>query len=198
LDGLFRCHVHQFILPLRLPNGNCDDSRPIELVITMPAGTTLDPRFQWRVANGGYGLKDVGLLPTVQDQPHVAVRRSRGAPDGRTPRRARRVEHDVAVLRCQRLAGIAQLIYRDSRSSGVIGLVFLSHWALDFIVNPGLPLLFKGSPTVEPGLWCSGPGFILSIVLDVGLLAGGIAIYRVTRKQGAVLKLVWQKRGVRS
>jgi hypothetical protein len=81
-------------------------------------------------------------------------------------------------------AAIAYLICRDRHTSSIIGLVVFSHWVLDFIVHPGeLPLLFNGSPTVGLGLWTSGPGLILSGILEVVLLAGGIAIYLVTRKQ---------------
>jgi hypothetical protein len=84
-------------------------------------------------------------------------------------------------------AAIAHLIYRDRRTSSIIGLVVFSHWVLDFIVHPGeLPLLFNGSPTVGLGLWTSGLGLILSGILEIGLLASGIAIYMVTRKQKAI------------
>jgi hypothetical protein len=55
---------------------------------------------------------------------------------------------------------------------------------VDFAVHPAdLPLLFIGSPKVGLGLYTSGPGFIASVVLELGLLAGGIAIYLVTRKR---------------
>src|SRR3972149_2830182 len=91
-------------------------------------------------------------------------------------------------------AAIAFLIYRERRASSIIGLVVFSHWVLDFIVHPPeLPLLFSGSPTVGLGLWTSGPGLIVSGILEFGLLAGGIAIYIVTRKRKAM-----QARGERS
>jgi membrane-bound metal-dependent hydrolase YbcI (DUF457 family) len=84
-------------------------------------------------------------------------------------------------------AAIAYLIYQDRRTSSIIGLVVFSHWVLDFIVHPGeLPLFFNGSPTVGLGLWTSGPGLIVSGILEIGLLAGGIAIYLVTRKREAL------------
>jgi hypothetical protein len=80
-------------------------------------------------------------------------------------------------------AAIAHLIYRDRRTSSIVGLAVFSHWVLDFIVHPGeLPLLFSGSPTVGLGLWTSGPGLILSLILEVVLLAGGITIY-ITRSK---------------
>ncbi len=59
-----------------------------------------------------------------------------------------------------------------------MGLVIFSHWALDFIVHlPDLPLLFSNSPRLGLGLWGSGPGLVLSGVLEILLLAGGLVIY---------------------
>lgn len=82
---------------------------------------------------------------------------------------------------------IAFLFYRDRRTSIIIGLIVFSHWVLDFIVHaPDLPLLFDGSPLVGLGLWASGPGLIISGILELVLLAGGIAIYLVTRKRTTV------------
>ena len=82
---------------------------------------------------------------------------------------------------------IAYLIYRDRRTGTVVGLLVFSHWVLDFIVHlPDLPLLFDGSPLVGLGLWGSGPGLIISGILEVVLLAGGAAIYVVTRKRKLV------------
>ena len=84
-------------------------------------------------------------------------------------------------------AAIAYLVFRDWVSSGMIGLVTFSHWILDFIVHsPDLPILFRNSPELGLGLWTSGPGLILSIILEMILLAGGIAIYIATRKQKIV------------
>ena len=87
-------------------------------------------------------------------------------------------------------AAIAYFVYRDRRTSSMIGLVVFSHWVLDFIVHaPDLPLLFKDSPKVGLGLWASGPGLIVSAILELVLLAGGIAIYLVSRKRGRLLEL---------
>jgi membrane-bound metal-dependent hydrolase YbcI (DUF457 family) len=84
-------------------------------------------------------------------------------------------------------AALAFFFYRDRRTSIVIGSLVFSHWVLDFIVHvPDLPLLFEGSPVVGLGLWGSGPGLVISGILEVGLLVGGIAIYRVTRKRSTV------------
>jgi hypothetical protein len=75
-------------------------------------------------------------------------------------------------------AAVAYPIFRDRRTSGIIGLAVFSHWVLDFIVHlPDLPLFFDGSPKLGLGLWGSGPGLILSGILEMVLLAGGIALY---------------------
>lgn len=59
-----------------------------------------------------------------------------------------------------------------------------SHWALDFIVHPpDLPLLFKNSPMVGLGLWTSGPGLAASIVLELVLLGGGLAVFLAWRRR---------------
>ena len=86
------------------------------------------------------------------------------------------------------LAGaIAYLFYRDRRTGIVVGLLVFSHWVLDLIVHlPDLPLLFDGSPLVGFGLWGSGPGLVISGILELVLLAGGVAIYMVTRRRKPV------------
>jgi hypothetical protein len=86
------------------------------------------------------------------------------------------------------LAGaIAHLFYRDRRTGIVVGLLVFSHWVLDLIVHlPDLPLLLDGSPLVGLGLWGSGPGLVISGILELVLLAGGVAIYIFTRRQKPV------------
>jgi len=75
-------------------------------------------------------------------------------------------------------ATIAHLIFKDWKASAMIGLVTFSHWGLDFIVHPpDLPILFRNSPELGLGLWTTGPGFILSMILEFVLLGGGVAIY---------------------
>lgn len=82
------------------------------------------------------------------------------------------------------VAGIAFLFFRNRRTSIVLGLLVLSHWVLDFLVHPPeLPLLFDGSPLIGLGLWSSGFGLIISVILELVLLAVGIAIYLRTRKR---------------
>ena len=80
-------------------------------------------------------------------------------------------------------AAIAFLFYRDHRTSAVIGLVVFSHWLLDFLMHSNLPLFFDGSPLVGLGLENSGGGFLFMTVLDLVLLAAGIAIYFRARKR---------------
>jgi hypothetical protein len=80
--------------------------------------------------------------------------------------------------------GIAYLLLHDRPASAAIGLVVFSHWVLDFIVHlPDLPLFFAGSPKVGLGMWATGTGLILSGVLEVILLAGGITLYLLWRKK---------------
>lgn len=77
------------------------------------------------------------------------------------------------------LAALATLlVIRHKKSAVVVGLVFFSHWVLDFVVhNPDLPVFFEGSPTLGLGLWGSGPGMIVSGILELVLLGGGLFIY---------------------
>jgi hypothetical protein len=83
-------------------------------------------------------------------------------------------------------AALAFLFYRDRRTAGVLGLLVFSHWVLDFIVHvPDLPLLFEGSPLLGLGLWGSGPGLIISGILEILLFIAGIAIYLTFRKRTA-------------
>jgi hypothetical protein len=81
-------------------------------------------------------------------------------------------------------AGIAYLVLRDRRASSVLGLMVFSHWVLDFIVHlPDLPLFFDSSPKVGLGIWGSGPGLVISGILEIILFAGGIAIYIYWRRK---------------
>lgn len=82
------------------------------------------------------------------------------------------------------VSGLAQFVFRNRRTSAVMGLVVSSHWLLDFIVHlPDLPLFLAGSPVVGLGLWGTGPGLVLSGVLEIGLLVGGLAVYLRTRRK---------------
>ncbi len=81
-------------------------------------------------------------------------------------------------------AAAAYLVWRERRIAGLLGLVVFSHWLLDFIVHTrDLPLLLAGSPLLGLGLWGSGPGLVFSGILEVALLAGGVAIYLIARKR---------------
>jgi hypothetical protein len=82
---------------------------------------------------------------------------------------------------------LGYLVFKDRRAGGIIGLVVFSHWILDFIVHPpDLPIFLEGSPMFGLGLWTSGPGFIASMILELALTVGGIAIYTLHRKRRAV------------
>ncbi len=80
------------------------------------------------------------------------------------------------------------LIYRDRRSSLLLGAVVLSHWILDFLMHSNLPLFFDGSPLVGLGLENSGPGFLFMTVFDLVILGAGIFLYLRARKRGAFNK----------
>ena len=84
-------------------------------------------------------------------------------------------------------AGIAYLFYHNRHVASIIGLVVFSHWLLDFIVHPPeLPLLFNGSPLVGLGLWTTPLGSMVASILEVVMLAGGLALYFIHRKRTAV------------
>ncbi len=75
-------------------------------------------------------------------------------------------------------ATITYLLLRDRRAGAFVGLAVFSHWILDFIVHlPDLPLAFVGSPLSGLGLWGSGPGLIISGLLELFLIAGGLILY---------------------
>ena len=79
---------------------------------------------------------------------------------------------------------LGYLVFKDRHSGKVIGLVVFSHWILDLIVHPpDLPLFLEGSPMLGLGLWTSGPGLIASMILEVVLTFGGIAIYILHRRR---------------
>jgi membrane-bound metal-dependent hydrolase YbcI (DUF457 family) len=83
---------------------------------------------------------------------------------------------------------IALLIYRDRRAAGVIGLLVFSHWVLDFVSHSAdLPLLFRGSPLVGLGLESS---LAVGLIMELSLLAVGIAIYLVTRRKTCLRRLL--------
>ncbi len=84
------------------------------------------------------------------------------------------------------VAVIAFLFYHDRRTSIVLGSMVFSHWVLDFIIYSNLPLFFNNSQLVGLGLLNSGPGIIIGILLEIGLIVGGIVIYLKTRKRTTV------------
>lgn len=82
-------------------------------------------------------------------------------------------------------AVVAQLVWRDRRSSLLIGAVVFSHWILDFLMHSNLPLFLEGSPTVGIGLENTGAGFLFMTIFDLIILIMGLVIYFRTRKREA-------------
>ena len=78
---------------------------------------------------------------------------------------------------------IAYALYRNRQTGILIGLMVFSHWLLDFLAYKNLPLFFSDSPQVGIGLVTSGPGVIIGIIIEVGLIAGGMAAYWMARKR---------------
>jgi membrane-bound metal-dependent hydrolase YbcI (DUF457 family) len=74
-------------------------------------------------------------------------------------------------------AALAYLFFRDRYMSVLIGMVVLSHWALDFLMHSNLPLFFEKSPHVGLGLENTGTGFLFMTILDLLFLGTGVAIY---------------------
>jgi hypothetical protein len=67
---------------------------------------------------------------------------------------------------------------RQARAAIVVGLLVLSHWALDALVHrPDLPLVLDGGPVVGLALW-NWP--LLELALELVLFGAGFALYRST------------------
>jgi hypothetical protein len=93
----------------------------------------------------------------------------------------------MAVIWSIQATIITFMVVHQKKSALVVGLVFFSHWVLDFVVhNPDLPVYFEGSPTLGLGLWGSGPGMIFSGILELALLGGGLFIYFRWRRNQAI------------
>jgi len=85
------------------------------------------------------------------------------------------------------VAVISYAFLRERRTSIIIGGMVFSHWLLDFIVYATLPLFFEDSPRMGLGLLNSGPGLVYSILVEISLIATGLAIYLSSRKRTAKL-----------
>ena len=73
------------------------------------------------------------------------------------------------------VGGLYFAFKRSWRNALVVGLAVISHWLLDLIVHrPDLPLNFAGETRMGFGVWNSLP---LTVVLELGLLAGGAFLY---------------------
>lgn len=87
----------------------------------------------------------------------------------------------MSLLWSTLVGGITFLIFRDHRTSLVMGLLVFSHWILDFISHtPDLPLFFNYTPPVGLGLKRS---FVIEVIVEFLMLAVGVAIYWVNRKR---------------
>jgi hypothetical protein len=74
-------------------------------------------------------------------------------------------------------AALAFLFFKDRGASLTIGFIVFSHWILDFLMHSNLPIFFSNSPHVGLGLENTGAGFLFITILDLLLLAIGVAIY---------------------
>jgi hypothetical protein len=83
--------------------------------------------------------------------------------------------------------GIALLFFRNRRISIVMGIVVFSHWVLDFIVHPGLPVWFNKLPFSGLYLWGSGTGLKISLILEFVLLGSGIFSCILAKKKNFFL-----------
>jgi membrane-bound metal-dependent hydrolase YbcI (DUF457 family) len=72
----------------------------------------------------------------------------------------------------------------DKRAGMVIGLLVVSHWALDFITHRPDEPLYPGGPGLGLGLWNSPPATVL--VESAMLLAGVIIYVRTTRARDGI------------
>ncbi len=84
------------------------------------------------------------------------------------------------------VAALGMLLFRDRRTSVILGLLVFSHWMLDFIVYRYIPVLLDNSQTIGFGLLTSSSGFIIGILMEIGLISAGIVSYRVSRKRATV------------
>ncbi|MDI7277737.1 MAG: hypothetical protein QME94_17295, partial [Anaerolineae bacterium] len=67
------------------------------------------------------------------------------------------------------------------RTGAAIALLVLSHWVFGFVSHwHDLPLLFARSPLVGLGIESS---LAVGLVMELSLLALGVAIYLVTRRR---------------
>lgn len=79
---------------------------------------------------------------------------------------------------------LSYICLKERQAAFIVGLVFFSHWILDFIVHtPDLPVFFAGSPNLGLGLWGSGPGLVVSGILEILFLVGGLYVYLCWRKK---------------
>lgn len=143
-------------------------SRKADLWVFLLASEVLD---LLSFAFVGFGIEEVSLnLPDfIQGDIALQVPWSHSLP--------------MAAIWSLLASGIAFLIFREIKTSTILGALVFSHWLLDLLVHPpDLPLLFKGSQLVGLGLWTSRPGLIISFILEFALLATGVSLYMRAKK----------------
>ena len=88
------------------------------------------------------------------------------------------------------VTGVVFLGCRDIRTGVAVGLIYFSHWILDFIshpmgfgtpMEPDLPVAFANSPRVGLGVYNH---IVPALVVEFGLFAAGI-VYYLTRTRAA-------------
>jgi membrane-bound metal-dependent hydrolase YbcI (DUF457 family) len=78
------------------------------------------------------------------------------------------------------VGGLFFLIRRDIRAAGVVYLVLVSHWFLDFLTHrPDLPLAPGSEVMFGLGLWNS---VVWTMVVELAIFSAGITLYIRSRK----------------
>jgi hypothetical protein len=84
-------------------------------------------------------------------------------------------------------------VYRDRRCGLVIGLVVFSHWILDFVILTNSILFFAATPKFGLGLYNvafrkMGAPLLVTLLLELAMLAAGVFVYISTKKTLAASK----------
>jgi len=90
----------------------------------------------------------------------------------------------TACIAWSAVAGaLAALGYRDRRTGAIVGSLVFSHWVLDAIEYNNLPVALDDAHKVGLGLVTTGAGLIAGILVEVALIAGGIAAFLHLHKE---------------
>ena len=90
----------------------------------------------------------------------------------------------MALVWAGLFGGVYWAVRRYSGGAVILGLLVVSHWALDWLVHrPDLPL-YPGGPKLGLGLWNSVAG---TLIVELLLFAAGVAVYlRTTRAKDRI------------